>query len=144
MKKQTLIISVIILALLVGVVFALFRNKKIALSVIAPSLSINSATTSLDSEEGDEKEVEEGVTLYFTKVGCTSLPYISATSGIGEERASTTEISANDGYNYAVIDGSRSVRTVVSNFDGSCKNITPKQLDSFEALDVGPTQPALN
>jgi Na+-translocating ferredoxin:NAD+ oxidoreductase RnfG subunit len=140
MKKHTLILLLTVLALLAGVVFTLTRSRVAKPTITAPSLSIPNETILPDATDGEEQVLEENVTLHFTKVGCTSLPYISALSGTGEERTSTTNISANDGYQYAVVDGTRSARTIVSHFDGTCRDTAPEQMDTFQVIDVGVTQ----
>lgn len=137
-------IMLVIVAFALGVLYTLQHSKSSTPTIVSPNLSITGVESRAEPEVVEGKETEEGVALYFTKAGCTSLPYISVLSGAGEERTSTTNISANDGYTYAVIDGTRSIRTIVSRFDGACTDTAPEQLDTFQVLDVGVTQTTPN
>jgi hypothetical protein len=78
--------------------------------------------------------------LLFTAPGCESLPYVSALKGSGAERLPLEPFPATDGYDYAVIEGTRQMRDILSRFTGSCENISPAPMDTFQVLEVGVTE----
>jgi hypothetical protein len=77
--------------------------------------------------------------LYFTSEGCVSMPLVGALDESGQERSPDERFSATDGYDYAIIEGTRETRPILSRFTGVCEDISPLQLDTYRAFEVGVT-----
>jgi hypothetical protein len=123
---------VILVIGLIALPIFLYQRFDLGKSGDVPSLTQEVATTT--------QPLPTDALLYFTAIGCASLPYVSATDADGADRVPLEPFSATDGYDYAAIEGTREMRTMLSRFSGSCEDTPPSATDSFQALEVGITQ----